>query len=159
MITEIRHDILTRIHLIIEQPLSLLSLPRPDRKITFCRSKDTSEVREMCEYMQLGSLVTSLRTGGLTPFPTVDQYEGSVADLAQRVQAVKVSRFKMPGTVPHLDTHINCGVPLKEAVEHIMQGNAKMSREVFQQLKTRAKKSGAFNEKAFENLEIAGIRF
>ncbi|KXX78802.1 hypothetical protein MMYC01_205644 [Madurella mycetomatis] len=129
MITEIRYDTLTKIHLIIERPLSL------------------------------GSLVTSLRAGGQAPFHTADKYQGRVADLAQRVQAVRVSRFKIPGTVPHLDTRMNCSLTHKEAVENVIHEEAKISSEIFQQLKIRAQKSGAFDEEAFEKLEMAGFKF
>ncbi|GAB1316163.1 hypothetical protein MFIFM68171_06373 [Madurella fahalii] len=154
MITKIRYDALSKIILTIEQPLRVLSsLPSPDQMMVFCHSKDPGE-RDMCENQQLGSLVRSLKTGGLAPCPTADEYRGRVADLAQRVKSVKVTNLRMAKKAPHLDSHANCGIHHKEAVESIMHEDARMSREIVQQLKARAQMSGAFNEEGFKKLEV-----
>ncbi len=125
----------------VDEPLRELMDGNKDA-LKFCRSKDTIELKLSCQHQQLGSLVSSLSSVGLLPFPSADEYRGSVAALAEKVRAINVVRFKLPGTPPHMDSHINCGINHREAVDKTMGEAAELTSEITEQLKLRAQKSG-----------------
>jgi hypothetical protein len=134
----------------IDEPLRELMTGSKDA-LKFCRSKDTSvELKQSCQHQQLGSLISGLSAAGLLPFPTANDYRGSVAALAEKVRAVKVIRFKLPGTPAHLDGHINCGIEHQNAVAKTMGEDANLTNGITDQLKLRAQKSGAFTPELFK---------
>jgi len=150
LITNTRHDGLVKLVRAIDEPLRELMTGTKDN-LKFCRSKDTNkELRQSCQHQQLGSLVSALSADGLLPFPTADEYHGNVVDLAKKVRAIKVLRFKLPGTPPHLDGHINCGINHQEAVDRAMTEEVQLTGEIMEQLKLRAQKSGAFTPELFK---------
>jgi hypothetical protein len=120
----------------------------------FCRSKDPNvELKQSCEYQQLGSLVSGLSAAGLLPFPTAGEYRGSVVALAAKVWAIKINRFKLPGTPPHLDGHHMCGINHKETVESAMKEDVKLTSGIIEELNIRGLKSGAFVPNLFKDCE------
>ncbi|KAK4150650.1 hypothetical protein C8A00DRAFT_46006 [Chaetomidium leptoderma] len=143
LITKTRFDSLTKIVQAIDEPLRELMSGNNDTW-KFCRSKDTNvDLKQSCQHQQLGSLVSALSIAGLLPFPTAQEYPGSVATLAEKVRAIKVIRFKLPNTLPHLDGHINCGINHEEAVDSTMGEDVHLTEAVIRQLRLRAEKSGA----------------
>lgn len=155
MITKIRYDCLVKIEDAISRPMQALMEDGRKEGKKFCRSKDDhDDLKQACQLQQLGSLVSGLTAVGLLPFPVANEYRGSAADLAEKVKDIKVARFKLPGTPPHLDTHINCGIKHKDAVKMIMTANTDLSGDIIQQLTLRAKKSGAFSDVLFRDLNI-----
>lgn len=155
LMTQARYNALRLIIKVFEVPLEELTTNMSERTIAYCRCKEISQV-EACEYQQLGSLIISLKAAGLHPLPSADQYPGKVIDLARKAQAIKVSRWRIPGTPPHLDGHIRCGITHKEAIEEILRRGVRMSHEIVQQLEAKAKKSGAYtlNLDAFQKLKL-----
>jgi hypothetical protein len=111
------------------------------------------ELKQSCQHLQLGSLMSALAAAGLLPFPKASEYRGSVADLAEKVRAIKVARFKLPGVPPHLNGHNNCGIEHEEAVDSAMREDAHLTPEVINRLKLRAQKSGAFSPELFQSLQ------
>ncbi|KAK4034859.1 hypothetical protein C8A01DRAFT_38683 [Parachaetomium inaequale] len=153
LITKTRNDCVTKIVRAIEEPLRELMSGDKDN-LKFCRTKDANlELKQSCQHLQLGSLMSALATAGLLPFPKASEYRGSVADLAEKVRAIKVARFKLPGVPPHLDGHNNCGIEHEEAVDSAMREDAQLTPEVINQLKLRAQKSGAFSRELFQSLQ------
>ncbi len=153
MITKTRYDCLTKIVRAVDEPLRELMSVKKDA-LKFCRSKDTNtELKQSCQHQQLGSLVSSLSGVGLLPFPSADEYRGSVAALAEKARAIKVLRFKLPGTPPHLDSHINCGINHREVIDKVMGEDAELTSEIAEQLKLRAQKSGASAPETFEDVK------
>ena len=144
----------------INQPLQELMSGGKERTIKFCRAKGAHEdLKESCQLQQLGSLVSGLTTVGLLPFPAPEEYRGSVVDLAEKVWAVKVARFRIPGTPPHMDSHINCGINHNEALKRIMCKDAQLNGDIIRQLRIRAHKSGAFSEELFRDLKEVEERY
>ncbi len=152
MITKTRYDCLTKIVRAVDEPLRELMDGNKDAQ-KFCRSKDTTELKQSCQHQQLGSLVSSLSSIGLLPFPSADEYRGSVATLAEKVRAINVVRFKLPGTPPHMDSHINCGINHREAIDKTMGKAAELTSEITEQLKLRAQKSGVSTLESFKEVE------
>lgn len=153
LITKTRYDGLAKIVRAVDEPLRELMTGTQD-SLRFCRSKDTNkELRQSCQHQQLGSLVSALSGNGLLPFPTASEYRGSVADLAKKVRTIKVLRFKLPGTPPHLDGHINCGINHQEAVDKALAEEVQLTGEIMEQLKLRGLKSGAFTPRLFKEVK------
>jgi len=121
----------------------------------FCRSKDANEeTKEMCQLQQLGSLIKGLTASGMLPFPQAEQqYKGSVQELAKTLEVIKVSHFKLPGVKPHQDTHGSCGIQHIQAIREAKSGAVELTGYFIQELKERAKKSGAFSEELFRELK------
>lgn len=137
----------------IDLPIRELLRDGEKRTLKFCRSKDApDDLKESCQFQQLGSWMSGLIATGLLPFPTPKSYSGSVAELVEKLQRIKLSRFKVPGTPPHLDSHINCGMNHKENLNAIVSEHAKLSGNIIQQLRLRSLKSGAFSEELFREL-------
>lgn len=111
------------------------------------------EMKQSCQHQQLGSLVSALSTAGLLPFPTAEEYCGSVASLAEKVRALRIVRFRLPNTPPHLDSHSNCGINHKEAVDCAMGEAARLPGDIVQQLEFRARKSGAYSPELFKDIK------
>ncbi|KAL2257538.1 hypothetical protein VTK26DRAFT_9507 [Humicola hyalothermophila] len=155
MICKTRYKCLAKIEEAITRPLQqLMENGNKQTNLKFCRSKDAhDELKRACQLQQLGSLVSGLTAAGLLPFPRADEYRGSVAVLVQKVKDIKIVRFRLPGTPPHMDSHINCGINHKESVNVIMGGEIHLSGSVIRQLRIRALKSGAFCGELFRDLE------
>ncbi|EAQ84748.1 predicted protein [Chaetomium globosum CBS 148.51] len=153
LLKETRNDFLATIVRAVDDPLR--ELMRGDKESTnYCRAKDAdAELKQSCQHLQLGSLMTSLATTKLLPFPTTKTYKGSVAVLAERVRAIKVARFKLPGTPPHLDSHCNCGVDYEEMIDSAMREKIQLPADIINQLKFHARKSGAFRPELFQDIE------
>lgn len=152
--TKIRYISLAKIVEAIDQPLQDLLATGSNGTVSFCRAKDAPvELKEACQLQLLGSLVVGLTACGLLPFPSLDSYRGSVADLVEKLQGIKIARFKLPGLPPHLDGHMNCGIKHKDSLKTITGENAKLGGDVIQELKVRARKSGAFRAELFKELE------
>jgi hypothetical protein len=158
LVKQTRYDCLTKIVRAIDEPLR--ELMRGDKEaMDYCRAKDADmELKQSCQHLQLGSLMTSLSIASLLPFPIAKEYRGSVADLAKMVRALKVARFKLPGTPPHLDSHCNCGIDYEEMVDGVMREKAQLPVDVINQLKFHARKSGAFRPELFQDLEDPNVQ-
>ncbi len=153
MIKETRYGCLEKIVRAVDGPLRELMSGSKDA-LKFCRNKDTNvELKQSCQHQQLGSLVSGLSATGLLPFPTAIEYRGSVTALAEKVLALKVLRFKLPGTPAHLDGHMNCGINHHEAVENVMGEDAHLTTDITDELQLRAQKSGAFTPEMFETVK------
>ncbi|KAK4099428.1 hypothetical protein N658DRAFT_560353 [Parathielavia hyrcaniae] len=118
--------------------------------LKYCRSKDTNaNAKHACIHQQLGSLMVSLSTAGLLPFPGADRYRDSVASLAYAVRTLTVNRFEQPGALPHQDGHINCGIRHREAVENALSEDAQYPGEIIERLMIRGHRTGAYNSQRF----------
>lgn len=131
----------------------------PDSEVELCRSKDATEnVKEQCQLLQLGSLMKGLKTAGLCPFPNAEAYKGSVHDLGTKFNGIKIAHFKLPGAKPHQDTHGSCGKEHHNAISEALSTDVQLTGCFIQELKERAKKSGAFNEALFHELKDMEVR-
>ena len=153
LVKEARYDYLVKVVSTVHDPLR--KLMRGDKEtLGYCRAKDAdADLKQSCWHLQIGSLMTGLATAQLLPFPTAKEYKGSVADLAEMVRAIKVARFKLPGTPPHLDNHCNCGIDYEEMVDSVMREKVQLTVDIIRQLKFHAHKSGAFRPELFQDLE------
>lgn len=159
LVKQTRYDFLLKIVRAIDEPLRELMMRGDKEGIDYCRAKDADmELKQSCQHLQLGSLMTSLSTGGLLPFPKAKEYRGSVADLAEMVRTIKVARFKLPGTPPHLDNHCNCGIDYEETVDSLMREKTQLPVDVINQLKFHARKSGAFRSELFQDLDDPNVQ-
>ncbi|KAK0703295.1 hypothetical protein B0T26DRAFT_608977, partial [Lasiosphaeria miniovina] len=86
---------------------------------------------------------------GMIPFVDPAVYRGSVTKLAAQVRDIAVMHFKLPGSLPHTDTHALCGINHYEAVNDAIHTYTELSGDVVRQLKVRSHKSGAFTEEMF----------
>jgi hypothetical protein len=155
LIAKTRYDCLAKIMNSVDQPLRSL-LRGGEEALQFCRSKDGDpELRQICWQQQLGSLMSALVSAGLWPFPSVDECFISVAAAVHDLQDIKVGRFRVPHTPPHLDRHMSCGIGHKEAIESAMKEDVPLTPWISHQLIARAHKSGAFNEEVFK--EVKGL--
>ncbi|KAH6842635.1 hypothetical protein B0I37DRAFT_436308 [Chaetomium sp. MPI-CAGE-AT-0009] len=153
LIKQTRHDSLAEIVRVVDEPLREL-MTGDNETLDYCRSKDADMgLKQSCQHLQLGSLMTSLSTNRLLPFPIAEEYKGSVADLAKKVRAMKVARFKVPGTPPHLDSHSNCGIDYEEVVDGVMRQEPQLTVDIITQLKLHAQKCGAVGPELFQDLE------
>ncbi|KAK3332318.1 hypothetical protein B0T19DRAFT_473232 [Cercophora scortea] len=154
LIAKTRLDTLKAFALAVDVPVKKLMDNCREQKTDFCRSKDASgDLKEACQLQQLGSLYSGLTIAGLMPFPDPEEYKDSASNLAKKLLGVKAIRFKLPGVLPHNDTHFDCGIKHKEAVNEIMKKSVQPSGAVIQQLKIRAMKSGAYSDELFKELK------
>ncbi|KAK3303134.1 uncharacterized protein B0T15DRAFT_401575 [Chaetomium strumarium] len=153
LIAKTRYECLTKVMNSVGQPLSAL-LRGGEEALKFCRSKDAeAELRQACWQQQLGSLMSALATASLWPFPSVDQCLISVVEAGNDLQGIKVGRFRVPHTPPHLDSHISCGIRHKEAIKSAVEEDVPLTPWISQQLIAHAQKSGAFNEEVFKKIK------
>ncbi|KAK3906075.1 hypothetical protein C8A05DRAFT_12173 [Staphylotrichum tortipilum] len=153
LIAKTRFDCLAKVVQAVNGPLQEL-MGSSKNTSKFCRTKDTNgDLKQACEYQQLGSLVSGLSAADLLPFPTAAEYRGSVVALAAKVWAIKINRFKLPGTPPHLDAHNTCGINHKEAVESAMKEDVRLISAIIEELNVRGLKSGAFVPNFFKDCE------
>ncbi|KAK3292355.1 uncharacterized protein B0H64DRAFT_365203 [Chaetomium fimeti] len=153
LIKQTRYECLKKIVRAIGEPLQGL-MSGDNETLDYCRSKDGDMgLKQACQHLQLGSLMTSLATARLLPFPAAKEYKGSVADLAKMVRAIKVSRFKLPGIPPHLDSHTSCGIDYEEVVDGVMREKVRLTVDIVNQLKLHAQKCGAVGPETFQDLE------
>jgi hypothetical protein len=122
--------------------------------VKFCRAKEApSLTKEHCLAQQLGSLIKSLKTAQLIPLPEAEKYNGSVQDLAAKFEAIKVSHYKLADAKPHQDSHGSCGIQHRQAICDALSGVVPLTGFFVQELKDRAKRSGAYNEQLFNELK------
>ena len=153
LIAKTRFDCLGKVIQAINGPLQEL-MDNTKNTSKFCRTKDNNvEPKQSCAYQQLGSLVSGLSAAGLLPFPAAVDYHDSVVALAAKVWAIKINRFKLPGTPPHLDAHNTCGINHKEAVESAMKEDVHLTSGIIEELNVRGLKSGAFVPNLFKDCE------
>ncbi|KAK5662296.1 hypothetical protein OQA88_8202 [Cercophora sp. LCS_1] len=153
LIASARLEAVTQILYALSVPFSELMDATKNQEVKFCRSTDGSiDIKHQCQFQQLGSLMSGLMSADLMPVPSAESYKGSVHDLANKVNKIKVTRFKVPGVVPHQDTHSGCGIGHKEAVVDAMPSMVQLKGELIQELKGRAKRSGAYNSDLFREL-------
>ncbi|KAK4449616.1 hypothetical protein QBC34DRAFT_350776 [Podospora aff. communis PSN243] len=125
-----------------------------DDGVKFCRAKEApSHTKELCQEVQFGSLARNLRAARLIPFPDAESYKGSVQDLAAKFEAIKVSHYKLPDAKPHQDSHGSCGIQHRQAIRDALSGVVPLTGFFVQELKDRAKRSGAYNEQLFNELK------
>lgn len=118
-----------------------------------CRSEDAAEeVKELCQMMQLGSLVGGLTKAKMNPVPQVDQYKGSALSLGKQLEDMKVSHYKIPGVKPHEDSHANCGFRGKDITGEAMPKGISLPGDLIQVLKGTAMRSGAYSADMFDKL-------
>jgi hypothetical protein len=123
---------------------------------TCCRSEDAAEeVKELCQMMQLGSLIGGLTKAKMNPVPQVDQYKGSAVSLGKQLEDMKVSPFKMPGAKPHQDSHANCGFRGKDITGEAMPEGIDLPGDLIQVLKGKAMRSGAYSPEMFDELSTS----
>ncbi|KAJ4303874.1 hypothetical protein N0V88_001472 [Collariella sp. IMI 366227] len=152
LIKKARMNTLNNISDAIEKPLNELTKGGKSAK-GYCHSNEADcEMKQACWQLQLGSIVSGLSAQSLTPFPPMDMYKGNVGGLARRVQAVKVSRLRMPGVKPQDDPHANCGVNHNDAVDQALKAAFKFPRDDFQQLKFRAYRCGGHRDEIFNDI-------
>lgn len=124
-------------------------------KSKYCRSADaTAEAKQQCLHLQLGSLMSSLNAIGMMPFPMEDEYLGSFSEMVKKLETVKLARYKLPGTLPHLDSHINCGFKHKEVIKAVKQEPVLIPRDLFVVLRRHAEKSMAYREESFTEVKV-----
>ncbi|KAK4237317.1 hypothetical protein C8A03DRAFT_34730 [Achaetomium macrosporum] len=148
LIAKTRYDCLAKVMNSIDKPLRAL-MGGGQAAMKFCRSRDADQ-------QQLGSLMSALAAAGLFPFPAVEKCHISVVEAVKDLEEIKVGRFKMPHTLPHLDSHIGCGIRHKEVIKSAMNEDIPLTHWISQQLIARARKSGAFSEEVFK--EIKGMQ-
>jgi hypothetical protein len=120
----------------------------------YCRSKDAPEhTKESCQLQQLGSLMKGLTVSGMMPVPEAGDIKCSAQELASKLEAIKVTHFKLPDAKPHQDSHGNCGIHHQQAIRDAMSGVVQLTGCFVQDLKERAKRSGAFSEGLFLELK------
>ncbi|KAK3682277.1 hypothetical protein B0T22DRAFT_387018 [Podospora appendiculata] len=154
LLAKTRLDTLKGFALAVDVPVKKLMDICREQKTEFCRSKDaTGELKDACQNLQLGSLFSGLTGADLMPFPAPEAYRDSVVNLASKLLGVKAMRFKLPGVLPHNDTHFDCGIKHKEAVNQIMKKAIQLSGAMIRQLKIRAMKSGAYIDELFKELK------
>ncbi|KAK3375888.1 hypothetical protein B0T24DRAFT_525851 [Lasiosphaeria ovina] len=121
--------------------------------LPYCRSAKGGEaVKMQCIMQQFGSLARELKRTGMIPFVDPAEYTGSVAELAAKVQDITVMHFKLPGALPHTDSHALCGINHHDAASNAILARTELSGHVVRQLKVRSHKSGAFTEDLFQGL-------
>ncbi|KAK3349622.1 hypothetical protein B0T25DRAFT_610517 [Lasiosphaeria hispida] len=153
LMATIRMDALNKLIPAIDIPFQELLTAPAENVLKFCKSKDaTDDIKEQCQLQQLGSLLSGLTVARLMPLPSPEKYNGSVSELAGKLEKIKVGHFKLPNTKPHSDTHSKCGIHHKQAVADAMPAFVQLSGKIIQQLKTRAEKSGAFSNELFQDL-------
>ncbi|KAK0707707.1 hypothetical protein B0H67DRAFT_495276 [Lasiosphaeris hirsuta] len=153
MMATIRADALNKLIPGISIPFQELLAAPMGNVLKFCKAKDASDdIKEQCQLQQLGSLLSGLTGAGLMPLPNPDKYNGSVCELAGKLEKIKVGHFKLPNTKPHSDTHSKCGSHHKQAVADAMPPLVQLSGKIIQELKIRAEKSGAFSIELFQDL-------
>ncbi|KAK0709249.1 hypothetical protein B0T26DRAFT_785122 [Lasiosphaeria miniovina] len=121
--------------------------------LPYCQSAKGGEaVKNQCIMQQFGSLARELKRTGMIPFVDPAEYTGSVTELATKVQDITVMHFKLPGALPHTDTHALCGINHHNAARDAIHAPTELSGHVVRQLKVRSHKSGAFTEELFQGL-------
>ena len=124
-------------------------------KLKYCRSGDaTAEIKEQCLHLQLGSLMSGLNAVGMMPFPMEDKYLGSFGEMVKKLETVKVARYKLPGTLPHTDSHINCGFKHREAIKAVKQEPVYLTRSLFATLRRHGEESMAYRKESFAEVKV-----
>ncbi|KAK1754248.1 hypothetical protein QBC47DRAFT_429921 [Echria macrotheca] len=137
------HRLLTNLKNSYEQ----LVMVTPEDSTKFCLAKGADDtIKEQCQVQQLGSLINGLTWAGLMPIPSPETYQGTVSELSAKIRGMKILYYKVPGSKPHQDFHINCGGKHKEAVTEATPSTVKLDSELIVELKSRAYRCGAYVE-------------
>ncbi|KAF3766874.1 hypothetical protein M406DRAFT_251674, partial [Cryphonectria parasitica EP155] len=113
----------------------------------FCQAPgDDDSVREECEQLQLGSAIMSLTKAKLWPPPAPSSIQASPAELARTYADVRLRRSVEDG-------HAQCGFGHQDQFARILAQPAKLTPVVVEQLVSRAKQSGVYEEETFKALQ------
>lgn len=153
IIAKTRANAVSKMLTILESTLDKLLDSSSQGNTTCCRSEDAAEeVKELCQMMQLGSLIRGLTKARMNPIPQVDLYQGSARSLGKQLEDMKVSHYKIPGVKPHLDSHANCGFRGKDITGEAMPEGVNLPGDLIQVLKGTAMRSGAYSADMFDEL-------
>ncbi|KAK4175085.1 hypothetical protein QBC36DRAFT_241858 [Triangularia setosa] len=146
-----RYNCLQKLRQSVDQPLQ--DLIKGSRM--YCRSKDaTPEVKEACNFQQLGGMIAGLTAAGLIPFPTPETYKGSVIDMVKKLETIRSARYKVPGVSPHLDTHHSCGIRHLDAVKSVLADPIWLTDQVYNEFKRRGEKTGVFSLELYNEIKV-----
>lgn len=114
--------------------------------VRFCQAPGDDSVREECEQLQLGSAIMGLTKAKLWPAPDASRVEASPAELARAYENVRLRRSVE-------DAHAQCGFGHKDQFGRILSQPVQLTPAIIEQLLSRAKKCGVYEEAAFRSLE------
>lgn len=145
----------------VSTPVHRLLNPQwyPGEEIKYCYAPEGDAGREECEQLQLGSAIMGLSKAKLWPPPEPSRIKVSPAQLAKAYGDVRTRRYQVPGSRfregDHAadDAHSKCGFGHREAIDRILSTPAQITPRAINQLQVRAKKSGAFGDELFEELQ------
>ncbi|KAI1821447.1 hypothetical protein F4861DRAFT_518720 [Xylaria intraflava] len=112
IITEVRETTVAQILGAVKAPIDELSSGDHGRQTSYCRvGKDTEE----CETMMLGSAVSALTKARLFPIPDAKAFTGSIEDLKDGLEGIKLIPYIGREWMPHM-SHGGCNLGFAETI-------------------------------------------
>ncbi|KAK4162834.1 hypothetical protein QBC43DRAFT_214490 [Cladorrhinum sp. PSN259] len=157
MMKAIRLERLTRVMKTVDGPIH--DMLEANNDFQYCRAKDSLDIKEACQSQQLGSLMSGLVKVGLLPFPDPHKYLDTITSIAEKLEDIKAVRYKVPGALPHNDTHITCGAKHKEKIRAIKEEPIRLTYSLAAALKRRGLTTGAFRHELFSEVQVSEGQF
>ncbi|KAI0912657.1 hypothetical protein F4823DRAFT_580667 [Ustulina deusta] len=112
IIAETRASTIANILDIIKKPIHALSYGEQSQCSTYCKVGKDSQA---CEIMMLGSIIPALAQAGLFPIPEPEKFTGSIEDLKNKLDKIKIIPYVGKEWMPHM-SHESCDLGFRESV-------------------------------------------